>query len=282
MALGNSQRWNWSPYGEISLSNSQYDNKQAGFYKLVVTYDHDRFTVNLGHSSIHFLAWLILTVTVFSLSALIKAHFALPSQTADLTPGLETIHIWFSNLKRPGHIWSECPVISSSARNNVFSSVNQEREQGRGRQEWDKHVILLAQRVSQRHHQSESSHFNMLLWWAGGGGGAGLPGDNKHIHTHTHTQKPSPLISLIYYDMWLAASSILQICTLTGSRMPNFCALRLFLPLYTCSPHHTDTNIHKHNHSLRFFFAWIKAITLTYARVLSHIFDVHMWPCATS
>lgn len=77
--------------------------------------------------------------------------------------------------------------------------------------------------------------------------GGGLPWDSKHTHTHAH--EPSPLISLIYYDMWLAANSILQICTLAGSRIHRCGAPRSFLSLYTLSDFPLS-----HSHRFIYFF----------------------------
>lgn len=90
-----------------------------------------------------------------------------------------------------------------------------------------------------------------------------------HIHTHTHPEKPSPLISLMYCDMWLAANSILQFCTVTGSRMLRFGAQRLFhvhILVFHC---HKDPHV----------FAGCKEIRATDARVLSHIFNPHVTVC---
>lgn len=115
----------------------------------------------------------------------------------------------------------------------------------------------------------------MLLWWAAGRRVGGLPWDYTHTHSHT----PSLLISLIRYDMWLAATSILQICTLAGSGTAPF--REWFHPrLYFSDPHRVGCVDVSH---FSFFLHKLKKkFPLTYSRVLSHIFEPHMWPCDTT
>lgn len=113
------------------------------------------------------------------------------------------------------------------------------------------------------------SHLVLICYFDELVGGVGDGGDSPettttHTHTHTHNRarEPSPHISLIECDMWLAAFSILQICTLTRSRMPWFWnaeVISLLLCMCSCLPlqsdththRHTDTHTHGHTHILR-------------------------------
>lgn len=136
--------------------------------------------------------------------------------------------------------------------------------------ERDEHVILLAQQVSQRHRQSESSRFNMLLWWAGGGGG-----DSPETTTpHTHTYSPRETISThLSYVLWHVVSSKFYTALLhsNGFMHASFWYTEVISCAHSCLPL-----------SQRHTFLQDVKKSKRQMHVYSHTYLTHTWLCAPS